>query len=66
MSFYDYKASQRLSLNDPPFYALVMTAMRKADSQNLALLRGCWPDVYEELQMRYNAPGGVLAGEVVS
>ncbi|MGV0627175.1 hypothetical protein [Mycolicibacter minnesotensis] len=60
MSLYDYNASGYLAMQDPPFYALIMAAMRRADTANAALLRTCWPDVWDEVQARYNAPGGVL------
>jgi glycogen debranching enzyme len=62
MSFYDYQASRAVDA-DTPFYALIMAAMRRADSGNLALLREAWPDVWAELEARYNAPGGVLADD---
>ena len=60
MSLYDYRASERLYNADEPFYGLVMTAMRKADDVNLPLLKAAFPEIWEELQARYNAPGGVL------
>jgi hypothetical protein len=37
--------------------------MRKADTTNAAKLRAAFPDVWNEFQARYNAPGGVLADE---
>ena len=64
MSFYDYAVSKDLAAMDPPFYSLVMAAMRKADSDNIVRLRTAFPDVYEELLARYHAPGGYLPGEV--
>ena len=60
MSLYDYRASQRLGAGDPPFYALIMAAMRQADTDNAALLRSIFPDTWKELQARYNAPGGCI------
>lgn len=63
MSLYDYQVSQKLT--DPPFYALIMAAMRKADDVNAAKLRYAWPEVWHELESRYHAPGGLLAGEEV-
>lgn len=63
MSQYDYQMSQIIAQNDPPFYALIMAAARKADTDNLALLREAFPQTVEELQARYHAPGGVLPGE---
>lgn len=63
MSKYDYDLSRELSMSDPPFYALIMAAMRKADTVNANLLRSCYPSVWDELQARYNAPGGLLPSE---
>ena len=63
MSLYDYKIAQRLDLEDLPFYALIMAAMRRADPENLARLRRAFQAVYQERFNRFNAPGGVLPGE---
>jgi len=63
MSLYDYKISQHLEMQDAPFYALIMAAMRKADDVNLVKLCTEWPEAWDELQERYNAPGGLLLGE---
>jgi hypothetical protein len=63
MSRYDYEASKAIGAQDWPFYALIMAAMRQADSYNANELRHAWPEVWDELQARYNAPGGLLAGE---
>ena len=63
MSLYDYKMSQKIASEDYPFYALIMTAMRQADSDNIDLLKFAFPDVWRELKERYNSPGGFLAGE---
>lgn len=60
MSRHEYEASKSLSKSDPPFYALIMAAMLKADSQNIILLRAAWPEVWEELEARYNSPDGEL------
>ena len=60
MSLYDYKESQRLGANDAGFYALIMAAMRKADTDNTAKLKACWPELWDEMFRRYNAPGGIL------
>lgn len=65
MSKFDYEASKRLVEQDPPFAALIMAAMRKADSVNARVLRANWPALWEELQARYNAPGGILPHEMV-
>lgn len=63
MSLYDYKKSQEIDAQQYPFYALIMAAMRQADSNNIEKLKEAWPDVWHELRTRYNAPGGFLPGE---
>ena len=63
VSLYDYKASQAISVQDYPFYALIMAAMRQADTFNLESLKSIFPDVFTELRERYNAPGGLLRDE---
>tara|TARA_R110002126_G_scaffold81426_1_gene200667 strand:- start:5562 stop:5759 length:198 start_codon:yes stop_codon:yes gene_type:complete len=61
MSRHEYVRSQALSKES--FYALLMAAMRKADSANAEKLDAAFPGVWAELQARYNAPGGLLEGE---
>ena len=63
MSMYDYEVSQEIDRQDPPFYALIMAAMRKASTRNLEKLRDAWPEVWNELQARYHAPGGALTDD---
>lgn len=63
MSLYDYQISKNLDQSDVPFYALIMAAMRRADTDNLKRLRAMWPDVWNELDERYNSPGGKLPPE---
>ena len=68
MSLYEYAVSKQLSDQhgqDAPFYALIMAAMRQADSVNVVALRAAFPETYAELDARYNAPGGVLPSEAV-
>ena len=60
MSRYDYERSKILAEADEPFYGLIMAAMRRADTYNQELLRRAFPDVWKEIEDRYNAPGGVL------
>lgn len=62
-TLFDYRASEKLYTDDVPFHALVMAAMRKADSFNALRLRAAFPRVWDELDQRYNAPGGWLDGE---
>jgi len=66
MSLYDYRESVSISSHDHPFYALIMAAMRQADSNNADILREAFPEVWDELQERYNAPGGLIGKEVNS
>lgn len=63
VSRYDYEVSKQISGGTLPFYALIMAAMRQADTANTRKLIDAWPEVYDELQARYNAPGGLLPGE---
>jgi hypothetical protein len=64
MSLYEYEEGCEIAAKDPSFYALIQAAMRKADTYNLELLQGCWPNVWRELMERYNAPGGKLQSEL--
>jgi hypothetical protein len=63
VSRYEYEKSKTY---DPDFYALIMAAMRQADSVNAIKLRSAWPETWAELQARYNAPGGLLPGEAAA
>ena len=65
MSLFDYNASKVIALADYPFYALIMAAMRQADTVNSVKLLRAFPQVHAELAIRYNAPGGYLPGELV-
>ena len=66
MSVRDYDIYRKLdAMTDwsEDFYALIMTAMSKADATNLAKLKAAWPEVWTEIEARYNAPAGLLVGE---
>lgn len=63
MSLVEYDASNRIPVDSDTFYAMIMAAMRCADTFNLEKLKGAFPDTWEELQARYNAPRGLLPGE---
>ena len=56
----EYKESQRIELAGHSFYGLIMAAMRQADTDNKEILKRGFPQVHQELQDRYNAPGGFL------
>jgi hypothetical protein len=58
-----YRAAVKLNQQDWPYYALLQAAMLRGDSDNAAKLRGAWPELWAELEARYNAPGGLLDGE---
>ena len=64
MSIYDYDRSRAISACNEPFYALVMAAMRQADTDNARRLRDAFPEAWDELSRRYHAPGGLLPGEM--
>lgn len=63
MSLYDYEISKRIVAQGPPFAALIMSAYRKADSDNAELLEKAFPFIVTELRDRYNAPGGLLPSD---
>lgn len=60
MSLHEYLCSQAISAEDPPFYALLFAMIRQADTDNVEKIKRAWPDKWEEMQARYNAPGGIL------
>lgn len=60
LNIIDYIVSKKLAALDLPFSALIATAMRKADTDNIARLSSVFPDIERDLRARYNAPGGVL------
>jgi len=64
--YLEYIASLTL---EPPndvnaFYTFLMAAIYEADTDNLEKLKSAFPEIVKELQERYNAPGGLLEGEV--
>jgi len=64
MSLYDYQMGLSVAGGDYPFYSLIQAAMRQADTDNLEKLKAAWPQVWKELQARYKASGGTLAGDL--
>ncbi len=63
MSLHDYRVSGELAAQGVPFLALILAAMRRADTTNLERLKLAFPEVGDELQKRYNAPSGLLPSE---
>lgn len=63
MTLFEYRAYREIKAQSRPFYALIMAAMESADSFNAVKLRDAWPEVWDELQARYDARGGLLPGE---
>jgi hypothetical protein len=47
------------------FQAWIMALCRKSDTKNTAIIQRCWPEIWAEMQARYNSPGGILRGETV-
>jgi hypothetical protein len=64
MSFYEYEKGKEIAAKKPSFYTLIQAAMRRADSDNLEMLKGCWPDTWAELFVREYSPGGRLKEEL--
>ena len=60
MSYHDYTAGRDIAMGGCSFYAIIQAAMRKADTPNLDRLKAAWPRIWDELQARYDAPGGYL------
>ena len=63
MSLYDYQVSRDIAGQDPPFYGILMAAIRQADTANTEKIRAAWPEVYAEFEARYHARGGRLPGD---
>jgi len=63
VTLYDYQKSKEIAAKDYPFNALIMAAMRQADTNNMALLNLVYPHIYQEFMERYNAPGGMIEGD---
>ncbi len=63
MSLHAYHVNRAIMVNDPPFYALIMAAMSKADTDNLIKLQTVFQDTWLELQARYEAPMGIIPAD---
>ena len=60
MTLYDYRMGRQLESEGYPFYAVIMAAMRQADTENAIKLKSVFPTVWKELEERYHAPDGIL------
>ena len=60
MSLRDYELGSCMTneFDENDFYGVIQCAMRLADSDNLEKLKNAFPEVWADLQLRYNAPGG--------
>ena len=63
MSLHEYQQSTEIAQEDRPFYALIMAAMRQADSDNMLLLRTVFPDTWMEFNNRYHSVGGIIPSD---
>ena len=63
MSLCSYLESKRISEQDHDFDALIMAAMRKADTKNLIKLRSLYPETWDRLQALYHTPGALDTGD---
>jgi hypothetical protein len=63
MTLHEYEQSREIEIQGYPFYALIMAAMRQADTYNAEKLRNAFPEVWDEFVNRYHAPGGLLEKE---
>jgi hypothetical protein len=60
MSLYDYAEAKRIVAEDVPFDALIFAAMLRADRRNWTALITAFPDLWDEYEARFHAPGGRL------
>ena len=66
MSYYEYEIGRKVYMMELPFNGIIQAAMRRAadeSDENLERLKGCFPEVWDDLQKRYNAPGGKLEND---
>lgn len=63
MSHYNYEISKHIHGHGYSFEALIMSAMRAADTDELEILKASFPRIHAELVARYNAQGGILPDE---
>lgn len=59
----EWRTARELAKADTSFYALIGAAMMRADTFNASRLRSAFPGVWEEVQARYDGPGGYVAAD---
>ena len=67
MTYYEYEVGKKLEKMELPFYGIIQGAMRRAaaeSDENLEMSKGCFPEVWNDLKKRYNAPGGKLEEDI--
>ncbi len=60
MAYIDYQQSLDIEMSDAYFRAIIMAAIRQADTDNLCKLALDFPDIARELCIRREAPGGCM------
>lgn len=60
MGLIGYLQSREIETKEYSFDGLVMAAMRQASTDNLEKLQTAFPELWQDLQARYNAPNGCL------
>jgi hypothetical protein len=63
MSYDEYVEGMATAADIITFNALIYAAMRKADVENLEILKYCWPSIWAEYVIRQDLPNGVLEAE---
>ena len=63
MSLNEYSEGMTIAAKEPPFNALIYAAMRKANPENLEILKYAWPYIWVEYEMRSDCVGGLLESE---
>lgn len=59
-----YLQGQKLALDFPNrFEALIQAAYRQGDTLNQEKIKAMFPEIVNDLMLRYNAPGGDLPGD---
>lgn len=60
ISLDEYQQSLVVNAQGYPFYALIVAAMRQADTDNLEKLKQSFPDVWRSFKIRYDNSFGIV------